>query len=362
MNRLKTVGLICVGSTYVFLIFFYALSAPLRIDDSTDLVRLGHPPTWSSEATSYRWAIESPALYRWVDYGALISCGADEKKAAVTALRCVNAAWLVGALACTVLLARGVTGGWGWGLVVAAPLALSGRFGAGVGGAVSPDAAFTFFLALMALVWVRHDSVGNATAWRRVFVMGTLGGLALSTRYGAAFALTAYAVHLVGSRGAAGLSRAAVLAATVAAVFIAVNPVMWRGGPIWWGTVWRDAIELRAGELQLRADGIRQYAARLSAAFPMWYVAPVLAWLFWRARRARWFVPLALWAGCLALGAALTAYDASDRNLVPLQMPLIVLVMLSAVSLYLGDRGSGILTIRVKHRAETQEMHDEKVL
>jgi len=360
MNRLKTVRLICAGAIYAFLVFFYALSAPTDGHDDSGLARLKRPPAWSDEALSYRWAIKTPALYRWVDYGALALCGASNAGAALAVVRCVNAVWLVGALACIVLLARGATGSWGWGLVVAAPLALSGRFGAGVGGSVSPDAAFTFFLALMALVWVRHDLSGNAAAWPRVLTVGVLGGLALSTRYGAALVLVAYAAHLVGSRRVAGLSRAAVFAATVAAVFAAINPVMWRGGPVWWADVWRDVIELRAGELQLQTDDIRGFAVQLSAAFPAWYAAPVLAWLFWRARRARWFVPLALWAGCLAFGAALTAYDVSDRNIVPLEMPLIVLVMLSAVSLYLGERGSGILTIRVKRRAEAIAVSNEK--
>lgn len=383
MRVLKIAGFAAACAALAALLFHYALAVPPYYDDNDGLTRFKHPPTWFGESVAYWWAIDHPAVYRWVNWGALRAAhieigdipaidtskspqwnrenGRLAPRGPVNFLRCVNVVWLMGALACLILLGRIALGSAWWGLLIVAPIALNRKFGGGVGSFIFTDAHLAFFLALMLLLWVRAHISGRGLSWRSVITIGLVAGLAISSKYNAALALLAYGAYLAAwSRGAMRLWRPLAFFAAAFAVFVAVNPIMWQGAPLSWSDTLYDMFKRRLDAIAIQKDyyGATTLGEKLGVIFLVkgmpfgaGYVLPpavyaACAYLVWRARHDAWFAPVALWAGFLAVGTVLTIHETFPRYLMPIQMPLTVLAMMSAVSAYIAKKG-GSITVRI---------------
>jgi hypothetical protein len=350
--------LILAGVAVALLLDSYALRAPVLPDDSDGLERYSHSPLWFDKPIALFWAKDTPAVSRWVNYLALRLCRVEigpiplidpnagyewnrlnnrlAPRGPVNFLRRLNVAAMVAAFGCLVLLGRTLFGGYEWGLALAAPLLLHRRVIAAVAGFIFADAYLMLLLSLMILVWVRHHLSANPCAWRRVLAMGVIGGLAVSTKYNAGLALLAYAAYLaIVPACSARFWRIAAFLGVSFAVFAAVNPIMWRGGPVWWGNVLYDAFVHRLNliEYQRYILGAPGFLARFRAVLPYWYLFPIVAWLLWRARTQRWFLPVSLWAGFLVVGTLLTIHEPFYRYRMPVFLALTVIVTASVISI-----------------------------
>ncbi len=378
-KRLACVAVYAVAfAAFAVVMYHYAMAPRIYLDDTDALDRYRHSPLYFGETAAYGWAIDYPAVYHWIDYAALkvfrVDIGyvpevnraedydynAEHDLLApwppVKFLRTVNVAFLLATLLLLAAAARTATGKWYWGLLVAAPLAFSRNFGGGVGSFIFTDSYLAFFLALMILVWLRFHLSREPYAWWRVIVMGAIAGLVVSTKQNGALAALAYVAYLLAGAPRRsvwpGVSRACVFALAAFAVYVAVNPVMWQGGrtssgliqqtplPVWWLHVFQDVWvrRMRAIQSQLDFYGRPTLLERLAAVFPYWYLLPVFAYVVWRARRERWFAPVAWWAGFLVVVTAFTVHIVFNRYLMPVEMALSLLVVLSAASVFESAR------------------------
>lgn len=359
-------GLVKTGKVIAFVVacagiaalqFHFALGWRAYLDENDGLTRYSYAPTDFVNSAAYLWAIDTPAVSRWIDYGALRLFGVETgeipivkanagyrwnvehgrlaPRGPVNFLRKVNVVWLLAAFACLVILAKVTVGSYGWGLVAIAPLALSREFGGPVAAFIFADAQLAFFVALFGLMWVRFHLGPGALGWANVATMGIIAGLAVSTKYNAGLLVVAYATYAVGvAKGKMRLWKPVVFAATTFAVFVILNPVTWRGGPAWWGQVIHDIFKHRVNLLEIQREffGKTTLWGRIAAIFPWWYALPIPGYVVWRARREKWFLPAALWAGFLAVGTMVTIHEVFFRYRMPIYMPLCVVAMLSAIS------------------------------
>lgn len=350
--RKAALGIIACG--LVAVVLHHALAVGPYLDDTDGLQRFRQPAWRFDEHVAYYWATDHPAFCRWINHAALTLLGQQDceippvnsvdgfrwnkehgrlaPRGPVRVIRILNVAWLCGALFCLALLAKTVLGSWEWGLLAVAPLALSREFGGGLGSFIFGDAHLAFFLSLSALLWVRFHLKGKGCAWRSLAVMGVLSGLAVSCKHNAVFALAAYACYLViVCRGVERAVKPLAFAATAFAVFVAVNPVMWQGGPLWWYSIAQDVVvhRFRRMAYQKTYYGESPLLTRLANIFDPLLALPLFAWLVWRARKQPWFLPVALWAGFLGIATVLTIHIPFNRYLMPVYVPLTLLVMLS---------------------------------
>ena len=372
----KIVGVILYAAICVALaaaIYRHAMSVRVYLDDTDALYRYQYSPLYFGESAALGWAIDYPAVYHWVNHYAMKAFGVEIGKIpkvnreagyawnrehgllapwrVVKFFRKLNVVAICAALACLAALAKLVTRSWWWGLLIVAPLAMSKRFSGGIGSFIFTDAYLTFFLCLMALAWARFHLSDNPLSWRRVAVMGVIAGLAVSTKINAGLALAAYMAYAArNARGNMKLWKPLAAAAIAFAVFVAVNPIMWKGlmpsygGPKWWGGVVYDMFERRMRAMAWQQDyyGHLSFGRRLAGLFPYWPFVPVFAFVIWKSRHARWFEPVALWAAFLGIGTALTIHILLPRYFMPVDLPVTVLVVLSAVDYFRRTRKGAV--------------------
>lgn len=339
------------------LLFCQALSAPINLDENDSLERTRMLPTDFSESVASWYAIDHPAVFRWIDAAVLrafdveigkvpvvdpykpvkwsIENGFAAPRRPVMFLRGAGAASLLGAMILLFLVARRALGGCIWGFVVAIPLVLPGHIGLTVGGYLFTDAYLAFFLALTLLVWLRFHYSAAPLSYPRVAVMGLVIGLAVSTKINAGLLLIAYLIYVfMLSSGASRWLKAFVVLSASLAVFVAVNPIMWQGGPVWWAEVIGRMLKHRANVIEVHKSlfGEHAFLNRLAFMLPMWYLLPLMALLVARMRHEKWFLPVTLWAALLVAGTALTANQPFMRYRMPIEMALAVIMVLSAVT------------------------------
>jgi len=338
-------------------LFYNAVRAPISLDENLGLERISRSPAQFDVPLDHYYAIDHPALFRWINRAVLGALGVEigevprtdhtqsvkwnvNHRAAprhvVRILQRANAAALVGALAALFFVARAALASDLWGFLVAAPLGLSTNFGVYVGGYIWTDAYLAFFLAWALFFWVLFGLSPEPTRVWRIVVMGIVVGLAVSTKLNAGLLLAAYVAYLaVVCKGWGRIWRAAFFVAVAFAVFAAVNPVMWRGGPLWWWHIAGEIVRHRFNVIEMHAErfGESAFTGRLAKIFPMWYLLPIYALIVWTARGERWFLPVFLWSIFLVAGTALTINQPWKRYLMPLDMGMVVLVMLSAITL-----------------------------
>lgn len=335
------------------ILFYYSLTTPPLLDENLGLQRVSFcPADFSGNEASWH-AIDHPALSNWVDWAVLRALRADVSSVPaidpnrsyewnvahrlaprypVMVLRAAGTTALVAAMVCFFFLCRGALGNPVWAFLIVAPLVLPPYLGRYVGGYIWTDPYLAFFTALSGLLLVSFHLSGRPAHWARVICMGVIAGLAVSTKLNGGLILLAYAAYLAAvSRGARRFVLPAAAAAVAFAVFVAVNPVMWHGGPAGWLGVMGEMLRMRARVLQMHAHlfGEFAFADRLLFLFPLWYLLPVFAFFVVKARREKWFLPAALWAGFLIIGTVATTAEPFNRYRMPLDFGLAILVGLS---------------------------------
>ena len=352
-----TLYLAIFTACYAPILFYYALSWPPALDEGIILERMKRAPSAFDTRNDYYYAVEHPAIYRWIGRGVLrlfrveigdvpkvdltkslewnVENGRTAPRRPVLVLRAVNVVLLVGALVALFFLARIAFGGYAWGFVLAAPIALPPALGRYIGGYILTDAYLTFFLAATLLAWVVFHHRPKPASIIYVIAIGVLLGFTISAKLNGALILLAYVAYLaVVARGPdrVWLPFVAVLAAST--TFVALNPVMQKGGLLWPALVARDMIAARSEVYQAHNQffGYKGTWGILLFMFPHWYLLPLLIAPILKARTETWFPPVFLWSTFLVLGTALTIEQPFNRYLMPINLGLTALVMMSAIA------------------------------
>jgi MFS family permease len=325
---------------------------------------------------AYWHAVDHPALFHWVDYWLLavlridvgdvpdvlpdqtydwhMENGRVAPRRPVMVLRCANAAAYILALAALYMASVKALGSHAWGFLIGAALALPPSLGQFVAGGIKTDAYLAFFLAVCILAWLFAHCSHKPFTLAKAGAIGALAGLAVSTKFNGALVLLAYMSYLLTcSPGYRRLLLAAAAAVAAFAVFVAVNPVMWKafvpehGGPVWWWRYAADVMRQRAEVYEMHARMFRRVDVFALIAFflPFWYLLPIVALLAAHSRREKWFAPVAFWAVFLVIGTVLTVRYQFTRYRMPIDMGLSVLAVLSLASVLRRLR-SGEMTIR----------------
>lgn len=335
------------------ILFYHAANAPILEDENLSLSRLKLSPVAVDDAIGHWHAIDHPALFHWVDRAILRAAGVEigyvpeiipakgydwnvANRAAprrpVMVLRYAGAAALTLAAVCVFFMARAAVGGYLWGFLIALPVVVPPYFGRFVAASIKTDAYLALLIALAGLLLLRIHLRGRPLRWPDVALMGVVAGLAVSTKLNGGLILIAYAAYLAAvSRGVRRFVLPAAAAAVAFAVFVAVNPIMWHGGAAGWLGVIGEMLRMRAQVLRIHTNVFGEYGFgdRLLFLFPLWYLLPVFAFFVVKARREKWFLPVALWAGFLILGTVATTAQPFNRYRVPLDYGMAVLVGLS---------------------------------
>ena len=368
-SRLRVAGcLLLFVLLYCPLLLYYALTAPVFLDEGSALEHLRHSPADLRTREDYFFAIDHPALFRWCNRAVLrllnipigdvpaidprhaddpqwhIAHGRIAPRRPVNALRAVNALLLAGALVAIFFATRLALGGRVWGFLVAAPLGLPPALGTYVGAYIQADPYLAFFIALALAVWLKQHLSPRPDRFAHIIVMGILAGLAVSTKLNGGLVALAYVCYVaVRSKGLDIVWRPAAFLLVVFVTFVALNPVMQRGGLALPFDVMRDILNLRRRIFAYHDARFEKvpWEQLVKFMFPYWYLLPLLGILVYHARREPWFLPVSLWAGFLMLGTALTTRYTFERYLMPLHFGLFTLVMLSAITvsrrLYRGE-------------------------
>jgi hypothetical protein len=319
-----------------------------------------------STPEDYFYGVDHPALFHWVDRAVLKAVGVEigpvpkvnlredynwhiangriAPRRPVRILRIANVVALSGAMAAFFFLARLALGGRWWAFALVAPLVLPENLGVNVGGYIKTDAYLAFFLAVTLYFSVRFHCSGAAPRFAQAAVMGILAGLSVSTKLNGGLVFLAYAAYLaIVCRGLDRFWLLFIFASVTLTVFVAVNPVLQKGGAegLVMGLV--DMIKMRARTYRLHEAmfGKMSILDRFLFMFPHWYLFPALAVVVANARREKWFLPVGLWSLFLIVGTALTVQQPFNRYLMPIDFGLTVVVGLSAMSiaqrLYRGE-------------------------
>jgi len=166
--------------------------------------------------------------------------------------------------------------------------------------------------------------------------MGVVIGLALSTKLNGGLLLVAYLVYLVlESKGIDRVWRPVAFVSTAFTVFVAVNPVLQKGGVAGLFDTLRAMLAWRGRVYRLHEHlfGTMPGWKMFTFMFPYWYLLPLAALLVWGNRRERWFAPVILWSLFLVVGTAVTINQPFTRYLMPIDFGITVSVMLSAIAI-----------------------------
>jgi len=327
------------------------------LDDNRALDRVSRSPFEVSSPDGYFYATDHPAMFHWVNRTILkvlrveigpipkidpskdrdwnLAHGRAAPRYPVVILRRANVVALTVGLVFLFFVAHRALGGWLWGFVLAAPLVLAPYVGLFVCGYIQTDAYLAFLICLCILLWLTfHYSPDPVGAWHVVAVSVVIG-LAQSTKLNGGLLLLAYMTYLVVmGRGIGRLWRPILAGAVVAAVFFIVNPVMLSRGPFGWVKVIGDMLRIRAETISGHEASLGPLSLlnRLHYLFPEWFLLPLFALFVIKARKERWFLPVAIWASFLIAGTIATANQPFNRYRMPLDLGLATLVTLSAAS------------------------------
>lgn len=333
------------------------------VDEAAWFQRSQDWPTSFEDPDAYAWAIDVPAVNRWVYSAVLKSTGLDvipegerrvwtirehkgrpalfaydarwphtpgfpmtaealaererllgayAPRRAIVAMRLANVLAFGGALVCLWLAAVQVLEGRKLAAALAAlPLAVNSLFQAPPTGIAwrlwSGDVYLVLFLTggLAGLLWLARR--GMAATWRGAAILGTAAGLAVSSKLTGLLFLWAVMVYLaISARGFRRLAMPALCAAVAFAVFVVMNPAFYLTGRAPW-TVCQDMLTRRSTVAAVWTSGHGALSAAealgeaVGGLWPMLFLAGLGLWFM---RRAWWTLPVALWAAFLVAGSA----------------------------------------------------------
>lgn len=225
-----------------------------------------------------------------------------------------------------------------WATVAASPLLLMPAVANGTvflswSGDVFMAAAAA--LTLLAWTWAHLRGMALRRVW--VLVIGFAAGLVTAAKQPGVLVVFAVVVYYAWkSRGWARVWNPLAAGAVAFVAFAAVNPVVFL-------CPGENPVNILIEMCVRRTEVMKMIAANRGAlelsevarqAFPWWWLLPGLLAAAWQARRAPWFVPVALWSGCLIIGTAwglISAKAFEPRYLAPLEWALGMPVTLATI-------------------------------
>jgi hypothetical protein len=165
-------------------------------------------------------------------------------------------------------------------------------------------------LAGLLAFWLKRHLAGRGAGLITIVFGAGLCGLATSAKHTGVLAVLAFMTYLAAvSKGPARLWNPLIAASVAFAVFALLNPVvLWSPEHRWPWEACVAMIRRRNEQFYRQTAGIDGEAVvslrrLVTSAFWWWPAAPLVAVGAWRRLREPWFLPLALWAGFLIAGA-----------------------------------------------------------
>jgi hypothetical protein len=314
-------------------------------------------PSDASDPDYRAWAVDVPAVNRWVYYAVLHATGLDEippgeprcwsmrggelrwygkplpkwvreyysdvyylewwdrnfgpycPRRAVMAMRYTNIAFFALFAALLWCAAAQVLSSRLWATAAVLPILLAPTCLRPIGISFVTWSGDVFMAAAMSAalaVWLRYHLKGRGASASAIVAVGILCGLAVASKHTGVLLVAAYAVYLaLTAKGLGRLLRplaALLVAASVAAL---LNPIvfLYPGASPW--QVIEMAADRRASVLARQLATLKPcpWGSLMAGAFYWWPLVPAALAAVWACRRERWFAPVALWCGFLAGGA-----------------------------------------------------------
>ena len=347
-------------------------------------------PSDTSNPDYMLWAIDVPAVNRWVYYAVLHATGLDEisewewpcwsmrdgrifwytwatpanwkerygdnynlewwkrqngeyaPRKAIMAMRFTNIAFfslfLVLMWVSAVLILRSRI----WAILAVLPLALVPTFLDDQGISFTTWSGDIFMVTAMAgcfVAWLWYHLAGEGTSIRAIIILGLTSGLAAGSKQTGVLLVGAVLAYLVwASRGRARFYRPLAALAVAAVAIIATNPVFVTNGigALPWDVglmVVRRRAEIVAGFM--RSDGPTSFSGLCVGAFYWWPILPAVCAAIWACRKEKWFPPVAFWAAFLGFGAAGALIDMKmmqERYTAPVHMGFYFIVAVCTIT------------------------------
>lgn len=354
-----------------------ALAPTVPYDEALWLHRSMVPPSDISDSTRYWWAIDIPGMNRWAYYAALkvtgfdhvpegepeawsirdglccfqgkpilwaagprlqqmhYACGYYTPRRSILLMRAVNLAAFFFALSALWLCALWILRSRWLALLAVTPLLLAPVLAMDIAFiTASGDVFLLAWCAATLAAWLYFHSRGRATSPRAVVIIGILAGMATASKHPGVLVAVAYAAYLTLSATGARRMLLPVLGMGIAfAAFSVVNPVILAGRFEPW-EVCRQMMARRAevAAKHIEHGGGLSYAVLMKGVLSWWPLLPLAVYAMWRARRAWWFQPVALWACFLVVGIMvglfLSGDGSSQRYMAPVEVGLLFLTAL----------------------------------
>lgn len=297
------------------------------------------------------WAIDIPAVNRWVWYPILKATGLDvvpegekevwqldddgricfftwrlpdaiklpgtleEWKAehgyyaprkAVIAMRMANLAAYAAMVFCLWIVAKIALESGVLAVLAIAPVLITPLFAGRM--AFESSSGDIYCMAAMAgglALWTRGHCKGHAAEWPTAVGMGVLCGIATASKHVGIFALAAYWVYLlIYAEGWRKAVFPAISSAVAFVVFAVIDPVVIvdPAGPV------RVCIQMVERRFQLvraivAGRGPLTWTEYCEKALFWWPLLPVMIYAGWHCRKEAWFAPVAIWGAVCVAGA-----------------------------------------------------------
>ena len=306
----------------------------------------GEPECWSlrdgriyfeESFTNPRWPVNvsQEAFQTWIHRR-----GRYAPRSSIMALRLVNIAVYGVMLAALWYAARAALKSPWLAVLAVCPVALVPAFNVNVAFVVwSGDIFALAMLAVALAVWMRYHLKGQTASRSAILVISILCGLATASKLNGVLVLFAYLTYLaICSNGLSRLTNPLVAGLIAFATFLAVDPVVFLYPD---KAPWQVLSLMVTRRMQVAADWTRRegplgWSQILSLAIFWWPLVPVAVWAFWRQRRARWFLPLALWCAFNLVGTlagVLEVNRADDEYMAQAYMALFFPVAVAIIAL-----------------------------
>jgi len=270
--------------------------------------------------------------------------GAYAPRSSIMALRLVNIAVYGVMLVALWWTAKAVLRSHWLALIPTASVAITPAFTTNMAFVTwSGDIFVLAMLAVTLAVWTYFHLRGNPTSRTAVIVTALMCGLTTSSKLNGVVVLFGYMAYLaIVSRGWSRLVKPAVAGAIAFAVFLAVNPVVFLFPDSYPWEVLMRMVTRRSEVVSawVRREGPLPWTELVSHALFWWPLLPAAIWLFWRQRRASWFLPLALWCAFIVVGTLagiIGVQRADDEYTAPILLSLFFPLATAMLALGRGD-------------------------
>ena len=312
-------------------------------------------PTDWSEPLYRHWAVDIPAMNRWL-WGAVLaatgqwspageeSCwqlsddgrqflfegrrvgqmqrtppltarefghivGPTAPRIAVVTMRATNLLCFAVALAALAWTARMALGRWAPAALCTLPVMLAPTLGDQIAWqSTSGDMLMIMWAALALAAWMRFHLRGDGTSNRALAVVAALLGASVASKHCGLLPLIGFCAYAAATeRGWKRLGAPLAVCGVAFVVFAALNPVIFLSrAEAPWTVCWQMAVRRKAVVAgMVAARGALAWSAIVGSGFFWWPLLPIVGAVAWRARREAWFWPLAAWAGALGGGMLL---------------------------------------------------------